>query len=80
MLLYTYEKNTKSRWDTINGGAVYATSTLGQITGFGAGLTDTEEGYGNDNIDSDKVIDEFMDEYNPDGFSGAIVIASNLNL
>lgn len=66
-------KNAKSRWDTIEGGAVYATSTLGQITGFGAGLTDSEEKI-DDEDESNKVIDEFMSEYNPDGFSGAIVI------
>lgn len=30
--------DTKSRWDTTAGGGVYATSTLGQITGFGAGV------------------------------------------
>lgn len=29
--------DTKSRWETISGGGLYATSTLGQITGFGAG-------------------------------------------
>ena len=29
--------DTKSRWDTTDGGGVYATSTLGQVTGFGAG-------------------------------------------
>lgn len=29
--------DTKSRWDTTEGGGVYATSTLGQVTGFGAG-------------------------------------------
>ena len=29
--------DTKSRWDTTAGGGVYATSTLGQVTGFGAG-------------------------------------------
>lgn len=29
--------DTKSRWDTEQGGGVYATSTLGQVTGFGAG-------------------------------------------
>ena len=33
--------DTKSRWDTQQGGGVYATSTLGQITGFGAGAVDT---------------------------------------
>lgn len=30
-------RDTKSRWETISGGGLYATSTLGQITGFGAG-------------------------------------------
>lgn len=34
--------DTKSRWDTEDGGGVYATSTLGQITGFGAGLVEEE--------------------------------------
>lgn len=33
-----YGSDTKSWWDTEQGGGVYATSTLGQITGFGAGL------------------------------------------
>lgn len=31
--------DTKSAWDTSNGGGFYATSTLGQLTGFGAGAT-----------------------------------------
>ena len=35
-----YGSDTKSRWDTVQGGGVYATSTLGQITGFGAGAVD----------------------------------------
>lgn len=38
-----FGKDTKSRWDTIQGGSVYATSTLGQITGFGAGRTDIKD-------------------------------------
>ena len=29
--------NTRSKWSTTAGGGEYATSTLGQITGFGAG-------------------------------------------
>lgn len=37
--------NTKSHWVTEQGGEIYATSTLGQITGFGAGLVDDEQGY-----------------------------------
>ena len=35
-----YGSDTKNRWDTEQGGGVYATSTLGQITGFGAGAVD----------------------------------------
>lgn len=38
----TYGKNLKSQWDTDQGGGLYATSTLGQITGFGAGLVEEE--------------------------------------
>ena len=38
----TYGKNMKSQWDTDQGGGLYATSTLGQITGFGAGLVEEE--------------------------------------
>lgn len=35
-----FGSDTKSRWDTEQGGGVYATSTLGQITGFGAGAVE----------------------------------------
>jgi hypothetical protein len=38
-----YGNNTRSRWSTVQGGGLYATSTLGQITGFGAGRTEREE-------------------------------------
>lgn len=41
-----YGSDTKSRWDTESGGGVYATSTLGQITGFGAGLVEDESNEG----------------------------------
>lgn len=34
--------DTKTKWATTAGGGVYATSTLGQITGFGAGIVDSE--------------------------------------
>ena len=39
----SYGKNQKSQWETEQGGGLYATSTLGQITGFGAGLVKEEE-------------------------------------
>ena len=35
--------DTKSRWDTYHGGGVYATSSLGQVTGFGAGAVESED-------------------------------------
>ena len=53
----------KAKWETEQGGGLYATTTLGQITGFGAGATDKEV--------------EELDEYAADGgggFSGAVVI------
>lgn len=37
-----YGSDTKAKWETQQGGGVYATSTLGQITGFGAGAVDVE--------------------------------------
>lgn len=37
-----YGSDTKTKWETVQGGGVYATSTLGQITGFGAGAVDIE--------------------------------------
>ena len=35
--------DSKRRWDTTSGGGIYATSTLGQVTGFGAGAMDLTE-------------------------------------
>ena len=37
--------NTRSKWSTTAGGGEYATSTLGQITGFGAGQAEMTEDY-----------------------------------
>lgn len=51
---------SKAEWDTEQGGGMYATSTLGQITGFGAGLVEDEE-------------DELRDDA-VHAFGGAIVI------
>lgn len=59
-----YGSDTKSKWLTEQGGGVYATSTLGQVTGFGAGQVEAE----------DKELDDFTARFNPDEFSGAIVI------
>lgn len=57
----------KAKWETEQGGGLYATTTLGQITGFGAGATDKED-------EDDATV---MDEFTADGgslFSGAVVI------
>lgn len=36
--------DTKIRWDTFSRGGLYATSSLGQVTGFGAGSVGNEDG------------------------------------
>lgn len=54
-----YGSDTKAQWNTEQGGGLYATSTLGQITGFGAGAVDRVDEDGNPL---------------PYEFSGAIVI------
>lgn len=59
--------NTRAKWSTTAGGGEYATSTLGQITGFGAGQPDLTD-------DEIKAIDDFTAQFNPGHFSGAIVI------
>lgn len=59
-------QNSK-KWYTEHGGGLYAVSSSGQVTGFGAGLVDMEE-------DDDIMIDEFIPCVNSVGFGGAIVI------
>jgi len=51
----------KKKWETKEGGVLYATATGGQVTGFGAGDVDNEDDFFNGYKDSTK-------------FSGAIVI------
>lgn len=51
---------SKKKWMTIDGGGVYATSTGGQITGFGAGATDE--------------LDEEIGNIATQRFAGAIII------
>ena len=51
----------KKKWETKDGGVLYATATGGQVTGFGAGEVDSE--------------DDFFNDYKKTkNFSGAIVI------
>lgn len=61
--------NSASKWKTTEGGGEYATSMLGQITGFGAGQVELDY-----NKDEDKLFDDFTARYNPNGFAGAIII------
>lgn len=58
---------TRSRWRTKGGGGMYATTTLGQITGFGAGRLDTE---------TDEQIGKAVNDIPTTGarFNGAIII------
>jgi len=51
----------KKKWETKDGGVLYATATGGQVTGFGAGDVDSEDDFFNDYQQTSK-------------FSGAIVI------
>jgi hypothetical protein len=59
------DSDSKSKWYTEEGGGVYATSSGGQITGFGAGNVEDEE----KNMDEFIMQLELMKE-----FAGAIVI------
>lgn len=57
------------KWYTEQGGGLYAVSSAGQVTGFGAGLVD------NIDIGEDEIIDEFTPYCDIDEeFGGAIII------
>lgn len=57
------------KWYTKQGGGLYAVSSSGQVTGFGAGVVDEEF------TDEEKdTIDEFLDFYPNTGFGGALII------
>lgn len=59
---------SSKKWNTEQGGGLYAVSSSGQVTGFGAGLVDDED------IDQE-AIEEFMPCINADmSFGGAIII------
>ena len=68
--------DSKRRWSTVQGGGIYATSTLGQVTGFGAGAMDLTDG-------EQKALSEENEAYTDEmfallsqssGFAGAIII------
>lgn len=56
------DAKSKKKWYTTEGGGVYATSTGGQVTGFGAGKVDDEE----------EDLSTFIN--NAESFGGAIII------
>lgn len=60
----------KKKWYTTKGGGVYATSTAGQVTGFGAGRVD-EEDEGKEDEDLNEFISDIDCKF---GFSGALII------
>ncbi|GIZ08363.1 phage terminase large subunit [Flavobacterium sp. UMI-01] len=59
--------DSKKKWYTTAGGGVYATSTAGQVTGFGAGAVDKENEDDNEELDLDFI--ETKEE-----FAGALII------
>ncbi|MFA5651054.1 MAG: phage terminase large subunit, partial [Proteiniphilum sp.] len=61
-------RNAK-RWETSEGGGLYAVSSSGQVTGFGAGTVDLEEKELEDEVESLDLAIEASEE-----FGGAIVI------
>lgn len=64
------DSKSKKKWYTEVGGGVYATSSGGQVTGFGAGKSIEEYGI----EDEDDVIEFMKDSFSPDKFGGAIVL------
>ena len=75
------DANAKHKWRTTAGGGVYATSSQGQITGFGAGVMETEASdiaeFLNGDFQEGKNHEENSDEYK---FGGAIIIDDPLKV
>lgn len=71
--------DSKKKWYTEQGGGVYATSAGGQITGFGAGQVDPDEGDSDEQIakEVEEIIQSEITQHwlgNKAGFAGAIII------
>jgi predicted phage terminase large subunit-like protein len=67
------DSKAKKKWYTTKGGGVYATSSNGQVTGFGAGKVDEEEDEGKEEDPTE--MDEFFADWDQKtGFGGAIII------
>lgn len=61
----------KKKWYTTAGGGLYATSSSGQVTGFGAGLVDEED---ESSEEDEKDLNEFIPVVDGLDFGGAIII------
>lgn len=77
------EKGSSKRWKTKAGGELYAVSTQGQVTGFGAGQVDDPDAFvpfsqdqGDNNFNFDDATNEMLDLIGATSnvFQGAIVI------
>lgn len=63
------DSRAKKKWYTTAGGGVYATSTAGQVTGFGAGSVDEEA------VTDENSLDEMLSGMGINGnFGGALII------
>lgn len=62
------ESESTKKWFTTSGGGVYAVSSGGQVTGFGAGAVDYEE-----DEETEKDLQDFTPYYDSE-FAGAIII------
>lgn len=69
------KKQSNTEWYTAAGGGMYATSTQGQVTGFGAGLMDNDSPREVDPTDWDAAAG-FLDTFEDTGsvFNGALII------
>ena len=71
----SYGNDTKNKWKTEQGGGLYATSTLGQITGFGAGLVENEDNELTEENEDTELTEEIeCIDTGSNVFGGAIVI------
>lgn len=65
--------DSKKKWYTTQGGGIYAVSTGGQVTGFGAGTVDEETDIFSKDFEAD--LDQWISEIDEKGaFGGALVI------
>jgi len=66
--------DSKKKWYTTEGGGVYATSTAGQVTGFGAGKVDEEKEEEEDPELAEELDSFFSSMEAKEGFGGALII------